>query len=464
MPASRTDSKSPRIHRREQGSPVEGGAEFDDITTSVTTSVFTEEQIKLRAMIPAITPAHGPESTSSAILAALSLGNHRPNSHTRRKSDGHVNRPPNAFIVFRRAQVQNMPANVTQHQQRISNLTALFWRVLTHSEQNTWYALSDDIKKLHSILFPDYNFNPRNPDGTKKAMLPRAGLTPERLDFAWTEAQLLIQKHTTMVQHPIAPPASSTGKLPRPKPPRKGQGTRAKERREKEAAERAAAAAQATANEAAFSDEDLAYAPEPHSNGAFDSRSYFSTIEEESSAASPNDGVIAWRPDFNLDGSVSSRSSPSANSWPELVGPLDSNAEFVDPLDQGYAPQGGYEATQHGGAVDYSMGQYTVPYTPGLIFANAGPQAASASFGPSQKHDDSFVGVNYLPATSSGPVHTYTSYYESHGPLQTSNTMHANEFMQNHSEAQYVFHDIDQTTAYLDAPIYSNGLPTEYVW
>jgi hypothetical protein len=55
MPASRTDSKSPRNRRREQGSPIEGGAEFDDITTNTTTNILTDEQIKLRAMIPAIT-------------------------------------------------------------------------------------------------------------------------------------------------------------------------------------------------------------------------------------------------------------------------------------------------------------------------------------------------------------------------------------------------------------------------
>ena len=232
-------------------------------------------------------------------MAALSLGSHRPNSHTRRKSEGHVNRPPNAFIVFRRAQVQNMPANVTQHQQRISNLTALFWRVLTTSEQNTWYALSDDIKKLHNILFPDYNFNPRNPDGSKKSTLPRAGLTSERLEFAWNEAQLLIQKHTVMGQHPPAPPASLIGKVARPKAPRKGQGTRAKERREQEAAQRAAAAALATAEAAGTS--TGVYYPESMSSNAY-VHSYFSTVDEESSVASPpSESAIAWRPDFSLE-------------------------------------------------------------------------------------------------------------------------------------------------------------------
>ncbi len=56
MPASRTDSKSPRIRRREQGSPVvDGGSNFDDIMTPTTNNILTDEQLKLRAMIPAIT-------------------------------------------------------------------------------------------------------------------------------------------------------------------------------------------------------------------------------------------------------------------------------------------------------------------------------------------------------------------------------------------------------------------------
>jgi hypothetical protein len=214
-----------------------------------------------------------------------------------------------------------MPANVTQHQQRISNLTALFWRVLTHSEQNTWYSLADDIKRLHNILFPDYNFNPRNPDGSKKATVPRGGLTPERLDFAWNEAQLLIQKHTVMGDHPPAPPASSTGKITRPKAPRKGQGTRAKERREREAAERDAAQ-QAVARAAAvtvatmatnnphsseqLSDSDDALYASDHFSGFEPSSAYFAApIEEERSSTPEHDSAVAWRPDFSLDVSFS---------------------------------------------------------------------------------------------------------------------------------------------------------------
>lgn len=172
--------------------------------------------------------------------------------------------------------------------------------------------------------------------------------------------------------------------------------------------------------------------------------------------ASPNEEVIAWRPDFNLDGSVSSRSSPSANSWTELVGPLESNTELVDPLDSGYVPQ------FHGPLGEYSMNQFTPVYPSGLIFASANPQSVPASFVSGPKHEDTFAGAGYGSVAPTGTTESYTSYYEPHGSLHSA-TVSA-DFMHNQSETQYVFHDIDPTTNYLDGSVYAGGAPPDYVW
>ncbi|KAG8813644.1 hypothetical protein FRC19_002296 [Serendipita sp. 401] len=518
MPAARKDTKALRIKRRDQFSPIDNdnATDIEECAIPVGATILTDEQTKLRNIIPALTPAHGPESTSSAILAALSLGNHRPNSHTRRKSDGHVNRPPNAFIVFRRAQVQNMPANITQHQQRISNLTASFWRVLTQSEQNTWYSLADDIKRLHHILFPDYNFNPRNPDGSKKPMLPRAGLTSERLDFAWKEAQELIRKHTVMGVHPPAPPACMIGKVPRPKVPRKGQGTRAKERREQEAAQRAATAT-IHAMEAAAMD-----APLHQGEGGmmYHHHQYPpSIIEEESAAASPSDSAIAWRPDFSLEGSVSSKSSPT-NSWTELVGPFDAssntnnnNNEKVDPLDastyESSLPSAAHAHAHAHANYDYGV---TTPFDgPAIVVDEYSGMVTQARFVGSPFHQNhigighSTIGspqTHYMESTaiphggsyppsmtkpialpvSGMPVpvqkHTYipmpvldgnagNMYYSAPVDVAASSAntsaTNSNEYpMPTYTncmgggagqvEAQFIFHDMDPTVSYFDMP------------
>ncbi|KAG8792024.1 hypothetical protein FRC17_008657 [Serendipita sp. 399] len=126
--------------------------------------------------------------------------------------------------------------------------------------------------------------------------------------------------------HPPAPPACMMGKVARPKVPRKGQGTRAKERREQEAAQRAATATLTAMEAAAGFDATL-------QGGGVEGimYPYPPTVIEEESVASPSDSaIIAWRPDFSLEGSVSSKSSPT-NSWTELVG---TNGEHqIDPLD-----------------------------------------------------------------------------------------------------------------------------------
>lgn len=185
-----------------------------------------------------------------------------------------------------------MPANITQHQQRISNLTASFWRVLTAFEQKAWYNLADDIKTLHAILFPEYNFSPRNADSDapKKPAVPHAGLTAERYDFAWNEAQVLIQKHSIMVDYVIDGPAPS-GKLVRPKAPRKGQGTRAKERRQLEAAQRAAA--EDVISESMFTN--------TFNDARFDDPHFYAVDEEPLTNTSVEGEGIQWSSEFTLD-------------------------------------------------------------------------------------------------------------------------------------------------------------------
>jgi len=48
-------------------------------------------------------PTESPLATASVFLSLrkLALGELKDNSHTRKKPVGHINRPPNAFILFR---------------------------------------------------------------------------------------------------------------------------------------------------------------------------------------------------------------------------------------------------------------------------------------------------------------------------------------------------------------------------
>lgn len=67
-----------------------------------------------------------------------------------------------------------------------------------------------------------------------------------------------------------------------------------------------------------------------------------------------------------------------------------------------------------------------------------------------QKREDAFAsGPKYATISTEGPVTTFASYYNPHGPLQSNTVMGAPEFAPHQTEAQYVFHDIDPAATYL---------------
>ena len=79
----------------------------------------------------------------------------------------------------RRAQCFKMSGTSGSHQQRISNLAASFWRSLTHPEQSAWYALAQDVKKFHQLLFPDYQFIPHPQNATEEEKHRKTNLSAQ---------------------------------------------------------------------------------------------------------------------------------------------------------------------------------------------------------------------------------------------------------------------------------------------
>ena len=79
----------------------------------------------------------------------------------------------------RRAQCFKMSGTSGSHQQRISNLAASFWRSLTHAEQSAWYALAQDVKKFHQLLFPDYQFIPHPQNATEEEKHRKTNLSAQ---------------------------------------------------------------------------------------------------------------------------------------------------------------------------------------------------------------------------------------------------------------------------------------------
>ncbi|KAK4057042.1 hypothetical protein OIO90_001942 [Microbotryomycetes sp. JL221] len=82
----------------------------------------------------------------------------------RSKPDGHTPRPPNAWILYRSAQIQKLKADAVvsrKPQAEISKLVGYMWRDESHETKRHYEELAAAKKLEHQLLYPDYTFKPQ---------------------------------------------------------------------------------------------------------------------------------------------------------------------------------------------------------------------------------------------------------------------------------------------------------------
>ncbi|KAJ7207331.1 hypothetical protein B0H12DRAFT_1158928 [Mycena haematopus] len=91
--------------------------------------------------------------------------------HSRKQPEGHIPRPPNAFILFRSSFVrsQRVSPDVETNPTTISKIIGLTWKSLPADERRVWYARARQAVEEHRSRFPEYAFHPsqRRPRGGK---------------------------------------------------------------------------------------------------------------------------------------------------------------------------------------------------------------------------------------------------------------------------------------------------------
>ena len=96
----------------------------------------------------------GPSSISSITAPSkivVYASNHK-------RSDGHVKRPANPFILFAKDfRRKNKGVNNRELSKRAGNL----WRSMNEIEKHPWRELASEVKKEHEKLYPDYRYQPR---------------------------------------------------------------------------------------------------------------------------------------------------------------------------------------------------------------------------------------------------------------------------------------------------------------
>ncbi|CAG8607492.1 2658_t:CDS:2 [Ambispora leptoticha] len=83
------------------------------------------------------------------------------------QNDGHIKRPPNPFLVFRKTAnlravelgLKSMEQN--KFQTKFSKLLGRVWQALSKEEKEGYYKLAEEIKMKHKEQFPLYEFHPK---------------------------------------------------------------------------------------------------------------------------------------------------------------------------------------------------------------------------------------------------------------------------------------------------------------
>ncbi|KAG7090795.1 hypothetical protein E1B28_009879 [Marasmius oreades] len=117
-------------------------------------------------------PAEFPSTPSSSDRRHSPL----PRSSHPRKSNEHVPRPPNSFMLFRSGFWARQKHNPTERDHReISRMAAIAWNNLSETEKDHWRELAAIRKADHARQYPEYKYAPtsRRKSRTQKKKAPR---------------------------------------------------------------------------------------------------------------------------------------------------------------------------------------------------------------------------------------------------------------------------------------------------
>ncbi|KAJ7191964.1 hypothetical protein GGX14DRAFT_480801 [Mycena pura] len=80
----------------------------------------------------------------------------------RRRSQGYVPRPPNAFMLFRADFVRqkHVPGSIETNHGSLSKIIGNCWRALPLPEKHIWEVKAKHAKAEHKLKYPDYKFRP----------------------------------------------------------------------------------------------------------------------------------------------------------------------------------------------------------------------------------------------------------------------------------------------------------------
>ncbi|KAJ7156437.1 hypothetical protein C8R43DRAFT_1183811 [Mycena crocata] len=114
----------------------------------------------------------------------------------KRRSQGYIPRPPNAFMLFRADFVRqkHVPGSIETNHGSLSKIIGNCWRALPLPEKHIWETKAKHAKNEHKLKYPDYKFRPVHNKRGANAAASTGQLTPQEDERRCEEvAALLLQ-------------------------------------------------------------------------------------------------------------------------------------------------------------------------------------------------------------------------------------------------------------------------------
>ncbi|ESK94367.1 hypothetical protein Moror_8177 [Moniliophthora roreri MCA 2997] len=94
----------------------------------------------------------------------------------KRRSQGYIPRPPNAFMLFRADFVKqkHVPGSIETNHSSLSRIIGNCWRSLPAQDKRIWEIKAKHAKEQHKKEYPDYKFKPVHKKKNKGAAAPAA--------------------------------------------------------------------------------------------------------------------------------------------------------------------------------------------------------------------------------------------------------------------------------------------------
>ena len=117
-------------------------------------------------------------------------------THSKKRPDDHIPRPPNAFILFRSSFIKNqhVSTGVETNHSTLSKIIGLTWQNMPHDERQIWHAKAKKALEDHRRKWPQYAFRPshtKSKGGTEKRKVRE--VEPKDMKRCAKIAELLVE-------------------------------------------------------------------------------------------------------------------------------------------------------------------------------------------------------------------------------------------------------------------------------